>query len=472
MASTTVGNLVTKLTAITNPFAKGMAKAQSITKRFGAGVAAVGARVAKLGAALTATAAGATALLVRSQLKAIDSATKMADRLGVATEALVGLRHAAKLSGVEASQLDIGLQRMTRRIAEAAQGAGEAQGAIAELGLDAGRLAQLSPDEQFKRIADAMQGVGNQSDRVRLGFKLFDSEGVALINTMRGGADAIRAAEAEAKRLGIAFTRIDAAKVEAANDAITRFKALISGAARVLTVELAPFIEAATNKLLAMATAGGSMGDRVTGALESVAVGLAQASRFVDILRAAWNGLQGVIGGWVSLALTGLQKVAEGIEYLARELGDVDIQISKTLGHLAEGFGDTATQNFRDMADAWDDAISGRRVDEARELFKKIREDAQKTAEAVAGTSQSLGDITDKQTDAQRALGDIGMPKFLKAGSGAAVSFINQQRMNEKVRTHDRDMLNVNRDQLDELQGIRQDMQGAGDAPDELVVAF
>ena len=81
------------------------------------------------------------------------------------------------------------MQRFTRRAAEAAQGTGEAKGAIRELGLDAQKLQKLPLDDQMKVLADAFGNVQNESDKLRIAFKLFDSEGAALVNTLALGSD-------------------------------------------------------------------------------------------------------------------------------------------------------------------------------------------------------------------------------------------------------------------------------------------
>jgi hypothetical protein len=203
-----------------------------------AGVASVAAAgIAGLGAI---TAAG---------LRLGDELAKTADKLGLSTEGLAGLRNAARLTGVETGKLDMGLQRMTRRIAEAAQGSGEAQGALKELGLDARHLAEQSPDEQFRSIAEAMKGVSSQSDRVRLGFKLFDSEGVDLIRTLDLGTDGLDAAAREAEKFGTALSRVRAREIEHAGDALGRVRTASEGLSMQLAASLAPSIAQAANEL-------------------------------------------------------------------------------------------------------------------------------------------------------------------------------------------------------------------------------
>ena len=206
---------------------------KQITLTGTASVAAAG--IAGLGAI---TAAG---------LRLGDQLAKTADKLGVSTEGLAGLRNAARLTGVETGKLDMGLQRMTRRVAEAAQGSGEAQNALRELGLDASRLRQLSPDEQFREIAEAMRGVSNQSDRVRLGFKLFDAEGVDLIRTLDLGAEGLDTAAREAEHFGTALSRVRAAEIEEAGDAMGRVRTAVEGLSTQLAASFAPAITGAAN---------------------------------------------------------------------------------------------------------------------------------------------------------------------------------------------------------------------------------
>lgn len=180
--------------------------------------------------------------LIQSSINAGDELAKTADKLGVTTEALAGLRHAAELTGVSTGTMDMAMQRFTRRAAEAAKGTGEAKGALRELGIDAESIVRLPLDEQMNIVADAMSGVESQSDRVRLAMKLFDSEGVALVNTLGGGADALKAMTEEAAHLGLTLSRTDTAQMEAANDAITRLKGVFEGLTNQLGVAFAPII--------------------------------------------------------------------------------------------------------------------------------------------------------------------------------------------------------------------------------------
>jgi len=122
----------------------------------------------------------------------LDEIGKTADRLGLTTDALQELRSAAQQSGVATNTLDMAMQRFGRRIAEARQGAGEAQNAVKELGLqltDATGRARPMIDV-FRDVADRLGRMENATDRNRLAMKFFDSEGVQLVQ-MFGNLDAV-----------------------------------------------------------------------------------------------------------------------------------------------------------------------------------------------------------------------------------------------------------------------------------------
>ena len=147
-----------------------------------------------LGGALigAATIGGLGALIDRS-ISAADAIGKTADKIGVGVEALQELRFAAKASGVEQQTLDMALQRFTRRAAEAAQGTGEAKDALAQLGItlrdQSGNLRRS--EDLLADVADAFARIEDPAERVRLAFKLFDSEGVSLVNLLRDGSGAL-----------------------------------------------------------------------------------------------------------------------------------------------------------------------------------------------------------------------------------------------------------------------------------------
>jgi len=223
----------------------GFQKKQSVDlRKIAKGFAVVGAAAAAVG--------GAFAKLANDGLKLGDDAAKTASKLGLTVTALEGLRFAAQQSGVAQGELDAALQRSTRGIAQAAQGSGEASDALKRLGLDAQKLATQTPDQNMKDLAEAFEGVGTESERVRLAFKIFGAGGVGLVNTLKGGREALEAYERESAKFGLTLTRTQVEGVEKATDAQGRFASSLRGLRLQLGATLAPAFEKTADALASL----------------------------------------------------------------------------------------------------------------------------------------------------------------------------------------------------------------------------
>lgn len=185
--------------------------------------------------------------LVKRTVDAGDKIQKLSIRLGASTEALSELKLATELTGVSFQTLTTGLQRMTRRISEAAKGTGESVKALDELGLSAKALNKLRPEQQFEALADALDKVPNQADKVRLSMKLLDTEGVALLQTMEGGSEAIRGYRKQARELGLSLSKDSADAFAKANDQLTILSGTFTGFVQSLTVSAIPIVQDLTS---------------------------------------------------------------------------------------------------------------------------------------------------------------------------------------------------------------------------------
>jgi Lambda phage tail tape-measure protein (Tape_meas_lam_C) len=151
---------------------------------------------------------------------------------------------AAKASGVEQQTLDMALQRFTRRVAEAAQGTGEAKDALAQMGIalrdQSGNLRRS--ENLLGDVADAFARIEDPAERVRLAFKLFDSEGVALVNLLRGGSDALEEMGERARDLGIVLDEALVRDAERARTELDTLSQVISANLTRAALEAAPVI--------------------------------------------------------------------------------------------------------------------------------------------------------------------------------------------------------------------------------------
>ncbi len=187
-------------------------------------------------AAVAATAAAiAFGAIVLRSIAAVNELGNLSARLGLAVQDLQTLNFAFEQTGVSTNTAALAFQRLQRRVAEAAQGTGEAVTALQELGLEAEDLTKLTIDEQFRRVAEAFDGVTGAGNRTRLAFKLFDSEGVSLLQTMSLGSDALFEMEQRARDLGLTMDEETVAVFQAAEREMKLFSSVLTAASAVIS---------------------------------------------------------------------------------------------------------------------------------------------------------------------------------------------------------------------------------------------
>ncbi len=425
MATTEVGALSVKITSDTSGLTKGVKTAETNLAKVSKAARNTANAFVKMGLTFGAAAAAASTAIISSNLKTIDSLAKTADKLGVTTEALQGLQHAGELTGVSVDTMNMALQRMTRRVAEAANGTGEAVKALDELGLSAEELNSLSPDEQMLKIAGAMEEVTNQSDRVRLAMKLFDSEGVALVNTLGQGEDALKAMTGEVETLGASITRVDAAKIEMANDAMLRASKASAGFAQQLTTKVAPSLTAVVNELTnvengtsgveeaaqkafdAMITGAGFVGDVFRG-WELIIKGLEVSFKGMGLfINEVFAGIARTIDESIDFAKESINELIE----FANNVPGIDIEKlvvggESGISSFFKSSADIAKNSFEEaQAELVKLAMTPLPSEELDKFVAKANEAAQAQAEAIAEAVKTpVGTASQKQESGDDAL--------------------------------------------------------------------
>ncbi len=241
----------------------------------------------------TAVVGGAiTAIAVRTA-NAGDELAKTSRRLGLNVEALQEWRFAATRAGVDIRTFDMAVQRFGRRVAEAARGQGEARDALAEMGIELtdvnGKL--RDSDVLLTESLIALSKQENEFRRNALAMKLFDSEGVRLVQLAAEGAEGIETLRKEFRALGAGITEEGTKAGEAFIDAWTDLKAVLNGVVFAIGEELLPlFTEIfkavtkwiADNRKLAIVLA------KVAGAIGLITVVATGAVAVITALGVAW----------------------------------------------------------------------------------------------------------------------------------------------------------------------------------------
>ena len=197
-----------------------------------------------LKAAISIGVATAFVGLTKRMAESADQIAKFSQRIGINAQAFQELQYAATQSGIKTEQFNMAMQRFTRRAAEAAEGTGEAKAALRQLGIQLtdsnGRLRPA--EELLGDVAEAFKNIEDPAQRVRLAFKLFDSEGVSMVQMLGQGRDAMLALRREAQQLGIVMDENTLKNAEKVSNQFDIMSRVIDTNLTTALVELGPVL--------------------------------------------------------------------------------------------------------------------------------------------------------------------------------------------------------------------------------------
>jgi len=318
----TGGDIAFTFGADIEPLRGGMREASSSINKFSnkatRELRAVANQAVKLGAAATAAGAAMTAALFKKQGAVIDSLAKTADALGVTTERLQAFNHIAELNGISSEEMAKGLQRMEVRLGEAERRGGTAAQSLRDIGISLKDINSLNPDEQFEALSRAIVGVESHTLRASIATDLFGRSGLKMMKVLSQiHQEGLQPTVDTLKKYGAAINRVDAAKVEIANDAIAKASKIIEGLGTTITFKLAPYVTEVADQFTKAASSGKSFGNSVDKAL-STAVRI--AGKLADVihgLKFSFKGLQVIAVGVSSAVANAVKLIANSFIFVA-----------------------------------------------------------------------------------------------------------------------------------------------------------
>ncbi|MFN3615311.1 MAG: phage tail tape measure protein, partial [Rubrimonas sp.] len=368
------------------------------------------ARVA-MAAAAGAIAAAATAM-IRSGLSTIDAQAKLAASLDTTVASIQVLERAGDLAGVSMGQIEQATAQLTRRLSQAAAGAGPAVDALARLRLSAGELQALPLDQRIALIQDRLADLVPEAERAAVAAQLFGDR-AALVFT-RIDTVTLRQATQDVRDFGVVVSDQDARQIERTNDAISRLGLIWRGLSNQLAVAAAPALEAVADAMAAVARTSGPLGIAIRtlfdnlGRLVSIAGTFAAllAGRFVAAKVAAAASVQGLAMALAILRGALLRLPLIGLVVAAGELIHAFGQLVRGAGGFGTALsllGDLAREVWARMtlgAVAMGLAISARWAD----IRAAIAEALQTSLEAVVGFGNAALNTCQGALDAIRVL--------------------------------------------------------------------
>lgn len=282
-----IGKVSAVFTASTSGLTAGVKAASSSFRSLQSDTAGLAssmrALVAIQGAQLFGSIASSAASGVRSlfafgqaQADVIDSASKMAARLGMTYGEFAGLSLAADLAGVSMDSVGKATQKAEIAFAKAAGGSRIATAAFSAIGLSVEELNQMSAADRFDAIASAIAALPTEAQRAAAAVQVFGKAGAELLPLFAGGAEGIAAAREQAERLGLTLTNAQGQDVEAMNDAFTMVQKSIAGVTQQVVAYLSPAIKGVFDTFVEFV---GTMGGANIG--QAIGEGILQGARFL-----------------------------------------------------------------------------------------------------------------------------------------------------------------------------------------------
>jgi hypothetical protein len=225
---------------------------------FGKAASGLGAYAAGF-ATVTAAAAGTAYAIskVSEEWQKVDEASDVANRLGMSFAELNTSRIAiGRSTGMDDASVDASMQKMNLNLANAVAGGNEPLvQRLAMLGLEAGELLKVGPLNAIKEISAATKDL-SPSDQMIVAYETFGKSGVAMVNALREGPDALDEMQRRVDELGSNLSDSQVAQIGAAQDAWDDLSQVGTGFWRSIAAESAPviqlFAEWATDTSLSM----------------------------------------------------------------------------------------------------------------------------------------------------------------------------------------------------------------------------
>lgn len=390
MSSSVIGSLRVNLGLDSANFQRGARRVEQPLQRMQRQFKAVTAAAAAMGVGITAAAAAGA--------KQIDETAKAARRLDASIGGFRALELAASEAGVSLSSLTNDIQTMNREIANIGT-SGNGQRALDALGISLQEIENLDADEKLAIISDRANELGLSAGEITAVLRDLGVRNREMALLVLQGGDAIRSARGDIEDYGLAISEVDANRIEAANDAISRLGLISQYAGQQLALAVIPAMGALASAMTDSLREGGLLRtaiDALAGSVDVLAysAGVAVAAfgaRYVGAIIASKVATFSLVGALAALRAaiisTGIGVLIVGAGYLIAKfvdlvsaagsvgqafslMRDVAAEVFRRMGLGATGFlnlsraaalgvGAAFLSAFKSIAAAWDSLING-----------------------------------------------------------------------------------------------------------------
>jgi hypothetical protein len=203
---------------------------------------AIGATFTRVGGIATAAGSaivGAFTGAAKSFASAGSTLTDMAARTGLSVEQLGELGYVASQTGSSLEAVESSAGAMAKFIHAVDTQSQAATDTLRELGLAVDDVVGKPPGQQWEILAAALAGIGDPTKRAALAMKVFGRGGRELLPMLADGAEAMKIAREEARRLGLVMSEGDAKAADELGDAWDKLWAQLARVVQVIGAAVA-----------------------------------------------------------------------------------------------------------------------------------------------------------------------------------------------------------------------------------------
>ncbi|QFU04591.1 hypothetical protein FIU82_06115 [Pseudoalteromonas sp. THAF3] len=314
------------------------------SKGLAASIGGVATKAGVAGAAIAGAAAvaGSFAALLRTDV--IKELHATASAFDVSVESLSSWSYAAESVGISTDKMGDIFKDTSDKIGDfIATGGGEAKDLFDNLNLSVDELKALKPDEQLLAIAEGLDEVGTNGEKIFYLESLAD-EASRLLPLLEDGAEGLKKLQREADVLGVTLDDVDAQMVKETADSFKTLGGAAEGFANQLTVQLSGAFDGMSDDIVNVIDDWGGMEKIVEQVIDGTLVGIGYVLDQIHKLRIVMKTVElgwAEIGAVAAEFLTGLEDgLAEILDAAMKPFVLAIQKIGEVVAEVADGFGD------------------------------------------------------------------------------------------------------------------------------------
>ena len=320
-----------------------------------------------------------------------------------------GMAYGAKAFGIEQDKLGDILKDVNDRIGDFVSTGGGPMADFFEkigpqIGVTVEQFKKLSGPQALQLYYDSLQKANLSQADMTFYMEAMASDATNLIPLLRDNGRLLGVMSQEARELGVVMGDIDIAQLEAANKQFTRAKAVIEGAGNAISVEFAPYVDAALDSFVEMSKEAGGFGAIAEAGFGKAAKVVGFFADMVHGLKVVFKGIELAVSFAASTMITAFEAsatvVGKVIDFQIGQINNlidtlnllpgVDIATVDTIGDSAfmrgiHTLGDEGRRTVEELAkDLHDLAMQPMPSDGVEAFLETIKQKSQEAAIEVA----------------------------------------------------------------------------------------